>query len=1336
LVATSPITRAQAGSSVSLTTVDVAEVQDFNTLASTGTSSTTPVGWQLAETGTNANATYTAGTGSGNAGDTYSFGASGSVERAFGGLQSGSLVPIIGALYTNNTGQTITSLEIAYTGEQWRVGAADRPDRLDFQYSLNATSPTTGTWVDVDALDFAAPTGAVGARDGNLAANRIVVASVITGLSIPSGTTFRLRLTDFNASGADDGLAVDDFSVTPHAGGATVSIDDPSIAEGNGGPTTATFTVSVSSAAHSGVTFDITTADGTGAAAATVSDGDYVSRTEPGVTIPAGTTQYTFDVVVNGDLSVEPDETFVARLSGVSGAAVAKGEGVATIVNDDEPPPASGDVVISQVYGGGGNAGATLTHDFIELFNRGTSAVDLAGWSVQYLSSTGTGTWAVTPLGGSIGPGRYYLVQEAQGAGGTDPLPAPQATGTIALAAAAGKVALQVTTSPIVGACPSGNTADLVGYGAANCFEGTAPVSALSNTTAALRKRGGCFDSNDNRADFSAGSPFPRNAATPARSCVPVQAAIHDIQGSGATSPFAGLDVITAGIVTGIKSNGFFLQTPDSAVDADPATSEGIFIFTSATPAAAVGNEVSARGTVGEFFNLTQVESSLPGDVTVTAMGVPAPAAVVLTPAILNPAGTPDQLERFEGMRVQAASLTSVAPTNGFGEIATVITGVPRPMREPGISVLAPVPPDPTSGVPDCCIPRFDENPERIVIDSDGLLGSAVVSVTSNVVFTSVAGPLDFSFSAFKILPEAPLAPGANMTGVAVPQPAADELTIGAFNIENFAGNETRRRKAAVAIRQLMRSPDVIGHIEILDLATLQSLGDQVNADAVAAGEGDPQYQAVLIQAPAGGTQNVGFLVKTSRVRIDAVSQERGAETYINPNNGQAETLHDRPPLVLRATFDPLGINPRPVIVVVNHTRSFIDIELVGGEGPRVRAKRKAQAESVAGLLQELQTLNPGVAVISIGDYNAYQFNDGYTDPIATLLGAPTPDEQLVVDASPDLVNPNFINLTGSLPVTEQYSFLFEGTPQALDHMLVNTVASSFVQRYAIARGNADFPEDSSLAADPTRPERSSDHDMPVAYFRFPPPTADLGLAMAAAPGSVNAGGQVTYTITVTNNGPGAARNVVVTDHLPAQLSLVSCAASGGGVCGGIAATPAATFVLLAPGASETVTIVAALACTAQNGASIANVATVASETADPVSGNDSASAVVTASNQAPVISGVSASRTQLLLPLHQMVPVTIAYSAADSCGAVTTTLSVTSNEPVTAPFLQQGLAGLTMPDWQVIDAHRVELRAERSLRGSGRIYTVRIAATDAAGGTSTRTVTVTVPRSLLDWFD
>jgi hypothetical protein len=210
---------------VSIPSVGTPVTQDFNTLASSGTSSTLPTGWVLLETGTNFNTTYTAGTGSGNAGDTYSFGAASNSERAFGTLLSGSLTPTIGASFTNNTGTTITGLVISYTGEQWRLGTAARVDRLDFQYSVNATSLATasGTWTDVDSLDFSSPfTTATGARDGNAAENRTAISFTISSLNIPNGATFWIRWNDFNASGADDGLAIDDFSLTAQGtGGST-----------------------------------------------------------------------------------------------------------------------------------------------------------------------------------------------------------------------------------------------------------------------------------------------------------------------------------------------------------------------------------------------------------------------------------------------------------------------------------------------------------------------------------------------------------------------------------------------------------------------------------------------------------------------------------------------------------------------------------------------------------------------------------------------------------------------------------------------------------------------------------------------------------------------------------------------------------------------------------------------------------------------------------------------------------------------------------------------------------------------------------------------------------
>ncbi|MBK8142004.1 MAG: hypothetical protein IPK57_14210 [Chitinophagaceae bacterium] len=117
---------------------------------------------------------------------------------------------------TNNTGSTITSILITYTGEQWRLGGTGRTDRLDFQYSLTATNLLDPvTWTDVNALDFFAPvsSGTTGALDGNAAPNRVNVSSIITGLTVPHGATIFFRWKDLDITAAEDGLAIDDFSL-------------------------------------------------------------------------------------------------------------------------------------------------------------------------------------------------------------------------------------------------------------------------------------------------------------------------------------------------------------------------------------------------------------------------------------------------------------------------------------------------------------------------------------------------------------------------------------------------------------------------------------------------------------------------------------------------------------------------------------------------------------------------------------------------------------------------------------------------------------------------------------------------------------------------------------------------------------------------------------------------------------------------------------------------------------------------------------------------------------------------------------------------------------------
>ena len=217
---------AQSGwGQVSITSAGTAFTQNFNTLAASGTSTSMPAGWYFVETGTGANTTYTAGTGSATSGDTWSFGASGNTERSLGTIQSTSVIPVIGGFFLNSTGSTISTLNITYVGEQWRLGATGRVDRLDFQYSLNATSLSNGTWTDANTLDFTAPitSGTIGAFDGNATANKVSISNVISGLSISNNSNFWIRWIDLNATGADDGLAVDDFSITASAGASSSS---------------------------------------------------------------------------------------------------------------------------------------------------------------------------------------------------------------------------------------------------------------------------------------------------------------------------------------------------------------------------------------------------------------------------------------------------------------------------------------------------------------------------------------------------------------------------------------------------------------------------------------------------------------------------------------------------------------------------------------------------------------------------------------------------------------------------------------------------------------------------------------------------------------------------------------------------------------------------------------------------------------------------------------------------------------------------------------------------------------------------------------------------------
>lgn len=285
-------------------------------------------------------------------------------------------------------------------------------------------------------------------------------------------------------------------------------------------------------------------------------------------------------------------------------------------------------VVISEVYGGGGNNGAPLTNDFIELFNPTDEDIDLAGWSVEYFAASGN-TGGSTALTGIIPAGGYFLIQQSAGNNkDLAALPTPDATGSLSMAGANGSVELTDDAA---------STVDLVGYGTASRVE-TAGALGLSNSTSASRAEDGA-DTDDNSADFTAGDPTPTNSAgetvsggdggedgngntDPEEPEIPLNPdeaiAIAEIQGTGSATPLNGQTVTTQGEVTAVYSdgglNGFVIQTPGTGVDVPSASdaSHGIFVYMgnrAADEYPTIGEVLTVRGQAGENFDSTQLSN-------------------------------------------------------------------------------------------------------------------------------------------------------------------------------------------------------------------------------------------------------------------------------------------------------------------------------------------------------------------------------------------------------------------------------------------------------------------------------------------------------------------------------------------------------------------------------------------------------------------------------------------------------------------------------------------------------------------------------------------------------
>lgn len=626
---------------------------------------------------------------------------------------------------------------------------------------------------------------------------------------------------------------------------------------------------------------------------------------------------------------------------------------------------------------------------------------------------------------------------------------------------------------------------------------------------------------------------------------------IHTIQGSTpGASAYAGQTVLTHGIVTGTLASGFYLQARDAEADADPNTSEGIYVYTGSgkVPTTAVpGNELQVSGTVALYPSAavppgTELDS--PSGFTVLSTGNVLPTAISLTTSFPSPAGGVLQLPRVQSMRVIVPSLTVTQPTDGTlseanetytsnGQFWGEVTGLPRPTREAGLDVR-----DPLTSSQAASIPRFDSDPETFLLDSSAAPGGpGALNLATGAVLTSVAGIMDLSSTAdtprLVLDPvNRPTVVSAGISAVAVPDANPGELTIGDQNMERFydtmddpstsdvvltpAAYQLRLAKASLGIRNILKTPDILAMEEMESLTALTDLANKISADAVAGNQPDPHYQPYLVPGNDVGGINVAFLVNPAKVNVLSVQQFGKNTTFTNAAGAQA-ILNDRPPLVLHAGIKRAGAPDYPLTVIVNHLRSLNSIT-DPATGPTVRLKREGQAEYLANLTQGYQAA--GEHVLSVGDFNAFDVNDGLVDSLGVIKGGPALTGMDVVPGTYGLVNPFLVDAAPTDVPNGAYSYVFSGYAQSIDHFLVTADIAGQI-RTAPAHWNADFPV--IFRNDATRPEASSDHDGIVGYLAVPAVVAGPPQLTSTSSFSRLPDGSYQLSLTVANSGTGPA---------------------------------------------------------------------------------------------------------------------------------------------------------------------------------------------------------------------
>ncbi|WP_227878601.1 ExeM/NucH family extracellular endonuclease [Arthrobacter dokdonensis] len=794
-------------------------------------------------------------------------------------------------------------------------------------------------------------------------------------------------------------------------------------------------------------------------------------------------------------------------------------------------------VVINEAYLNGGSAGASYKNKFVELYNPTEADISLAGWSLQYRSGTGLAAPSnVAPLAGTIKAKGFYLVNGgSNGANGRD-LPATDYTGTtINPAAGAGTIILSDQAAKLPADLPTGSlvgqsgVVDVLGYGTSNTYE-TAAATAAGVTTSLNRT--GAADTDNNAADFTRDDPTPTGTGGGDEPPPPPPDAgdktIAEVQGTGAASPLVGSTVTTQGKVTAVYPdggfNGYFIQTPGTGGDLDPAThksSDGVFVYSPATVRnVKIGDHVRVFGLVSEFgsapdANKTTEINVAAGDMTQLAEPAPEVKATVLKTL---PA-TDAERETLEGMLVSPQgtfTITDNYSLSSYGEIglAAGTTALVQPTAVApygSAAYAAEVAANAARGIKldDGASTNFSTTGSSIPLPWLG--AGTPMRVGSQGEFSSNV-IMDNRNDAYKFQPLEPLT-AANAAAVqpiafgnsraATPRDVGGNLKVASFNVQNYFpttgdqdpacqfyadrdGNPLTvkggcRQRGAANAENLKRQQDKIvaginaSGADVLSLEEIENSAkfdkDRDNALSIlvaalnAAAPGTWDYARSPAVRPAVADEDV---IRTAFIYKLAVAEPVGNSVILDD---AAFTGIARQPLA--QSFKLAGApDASKVLLIVNHFKSkgsALPGDTDQGQGNSNLA-RTAQARALLAFSTTQQKAQGTDKVMLMGDFNAYL----HEDPINVLTSAGYVDQDTK---------------------TTKHSYSYGGMVGSLDHILASPGAESLVtgvdiwninSAESIAMGYSRYNNNVTNFYDAS-PFAASDHDPVVVGLKMPP---------------------------------------------------------------------------------------------------------------------------------------------------------------------------------------------------------------------------------------------------------